>query len=218
MVFKLAVVTVGQSPRDDVLPEIEDRVRGQMQITQFGVLDGLSDSEISDMAAVGDERRLCTRLRDGREVVTSKAKTGERLNGILNDLTGQDFDDVLLLCTGYFENVNCNRPYIESQRLVDGYVAAMSNGGRKIGIMVPVAEQMKEAKEHTDYDVSATAFASPYSDGNLRDAGAQLADMDIIVMHCMGYSQSMRQTVAQSSGRPVILARDVVAAGIDQLI
>ena len=218
VVFKLATVTVGQSPRDDVLPEILDRLHGETEVSQFGVLDGLNESELADMAAVGDEARLCTRLNDGREVITSKTKTGERLSGLLNDLTQQGFDEVVLLCTGYFENVHCERPFTESQRLVDGYVAAMAYGGRKIGVMVPVAEQMQEAKGHTDYNVAEITHASPYSGDRLREAGRELADMDMIVMHCMGYSGDMRRAVAESSGKPVVLARDVVAAGIDQLI
>lgn len=217
MVFKLAAVTVGQSPRDDILLEIQGRMSGDLELTQVGVLDGMSESELAKMAAVGNEPRLVTRLKDGREVITSKSLTGERLNVILNDLTKKNFDEVVLLCTGYFENVHCDRPFTESQRLVDGYVAAMAHGGRKIGVMVPVAEQMNEAKHHKDYECAKSTYASPYSGDRMREAGRELADMDMIVMHCMGYTSEMRRVVSQSSGCPVVLSRDVVAAGLDQL-
>jgi protein AroM len=218
MVFKLAAVTVGQSPRDDIVPEIRAAIQGDIDITEFGVLDRLNGDEIADMAPIGSEPRLCTRLRNGSEVVTSKAKTGERLNLIMDELSGGGFDEIVLLCTGFFENVHCSQPFIESQRLVDGYVAAMAFGGRKIGVMVPMAEQVNEPKDHAGYACAAITHASPYSGDRLRQAGQQLADMDLIVMHCMGYSQPMRQTVMEASGTSVVLARSVIAAGINQLV
>jgi AroM protein len=36
-------------------------------------------------------------------------------------------------------------------------------------------------------------------------------------MHCMGYTDAMRQTVASVSKRPVLLARRLVAAAVAQL-
>ncbi len=218
MVFKLAAVTVGQSPRNDILPEIRNTIGGEIDITEFGVLDSLNIDEISAMAPVGGETRLCTMLRDGSEVIISKAKTAKKLNAVLEELSTGDFDDIVLLCTGYFDSLHCSQPLIESQRLVDSYLAAMSFGNRKIGIMVPLAEQTGEPKQHADYECAAITYASPYSGDRLREAGQQLADMDMIVMHCMGYTNAMRQTVMKASGRPVVLARNVVATGINQLI
>jgi len=218
MVFRIATVTVGQSPRNDILPEIRQTIGDGVDITEVGVLDNLTEDEIAAMAPVGNEPRLCTRLRDGREVVTSKAKTAIKLNAVLEQLAAGDFDDIVLLCTGYFEDVHCSKPLIESQRLVDSYLAAISFGNRKIGVMVPLAEQTEESKQHADYESSAVAFASPYSGDRLREAGQQLADMDLIVMHCMGYTNAMRRTVMEASGKPVVLARNVIAYGIKQLI
>lgn len=218
MVFKLAAVTVGQSPRDDILPEIREIIGGDIDITEVGVLDDLSAEDIAAMAPIGSEKRLCTRLRDGSEVVTSKAKTAIRLNTVLEQLGKANFDDIVLLCTGYFDDLHCSQPLIESQRLVDGYLTAMSFGNRKIGVIVPLAEQTDEPKQHADYESAATTYASPYSGDRLREAGQELADMDLIVMHCMGYTNAMRQTVMKASGRPVVLARNVIATGINQLI
>jgi hypothetical protein len=36
-------------------------------------------------------------------------------------------------------------------------------------------------------------------------------------MHCMGYTEAMRQTVAEVSKRPVLLARRLVATAVAQL-
>lgn len=218
MVLNVAAITVGQSPREDILAEIETTISGEVRFSEVGVLDDLSDQEIAQMEPIGNEPRLCTRLRDGRDVVTSKAKTGERLSRLLEEVANKGFDETVLLCTGYFKNAHCSRPYIESQRLIDNYVAALAFGGRKIGVVLPSAKQTEESRNHAGYEVAQLEYASPYSGANLLEAGRRFSDVDLIVMHCLAYPQHMRRTLSEVSGKPVVLARNVVAAGIDQLI
>jgi len=65
------------------------------------------------------------------------------------------------------------------------------------------------------------AHASPYSpsaEDRLDDAARELAATDFIVMHCMGYTDAMRRRVARVSGRPVLLARRLVAGAVTQLL
>ena len=50
------------------------------------------------------------------------------------------------------------------------------------------------------------------------EAGRALSDCDLVVMHCMGYTEAQRATVARASGRPVLLARRLVAAALSQLL
>jgi protein AroM len=52
----------------------------------------------------------------------------------------------------------------------------------------------------------------------LERATEELADSDMIVMHCMGYDEAMRARVAARTTRSVVLARRVVAGAIAQLI
>jgi protein AroM len=61
------------------------------------------------------------------------------------------------------------------------------------------------------------AHASPYSDGRFEDAARELGKTDLIVMHCMGYSEAMRRRVAAVSGKPVLLARRLVATTVAEL-
>jgi protein AroM len=37
-------------------------------------------------------------------------------------------------------------------------------------------------------------------------------------MHCMGYTEAQRAVVAEASGRPVLLARRMVASALSQLL
>lgn len=215
---RITFVTVGQSPRDDIMPDILTAMRCDAEVTQIGALDGLDDRQIMALAPENGERRLCTRLRDGREVITSKRQTALRLNAIFTGMAQQDSNITVLLCTGYFDDIECGGLFIESQRLVDSFVSAVAYGGRSVGVMVPLAAQTGEAAAPVGYQRSRIVHASPYSGDRLREAGRELADVDLIVMHCMGYSEQMRQTVVDITKKPVILARRVVAAGLDQLI
>ena len=40
----------------------------------------------------------------------------------------------------------------------------------------------------------------------------------MIVMHCIGYSNSMRRMVKRAAGRPVLVSRQLVAHAIDLLL
>ncbi|MCR4427328.1 MAG: AroM family protein [Firmicutes bacterium] len=45
----------------------------------------------------------------------------------------------------------------------------------------------------------------------LREAARALAQCDVVVMDCMGYDLSMKEVAREASGRPVMLARSVLA-------
>ena len=76
--------------------------------------------------------------------------------------------------------------------------------------------------------VLSRLFLTTYGDEQIRDAGQAarnfalagqaLASCDLIVMHCMGYAERMRQAVAQASGRPVLLSNRLVAQTLSQLL
>jgi protein AroM len=137
----------------------------------------------------------------------------------MHDLDTKDLDLIVLLCTGYFEGVHARTLMVEAQRIVDHTVDAVSEDGRTVGVMVPLATQMDEfhVREHGRTSV-VLAHASPYSDGRFEDAARELAKTDLIVMHCMGYSEAMRGRVAAVSGKPVLLARRLVANAVAELI
>jgi protein AroM len=69
---RVAFVTIGQSPRNDVVPDILAETRVKFEATERGALDGLDDATIADLAPRRGEERLVSRLRDGREVLLGK--------------------------------------------------------------------------------------------------------------------------------------------------
>ncbi len=142
------------------------------------------------------------------------------MHTILAALDADGFDLLVLLCTGQFTRFDLRTPFIEPQHTVDHFVQGLAYGAERIGILLPNAAQIDEFHGIPGVAIKAAA-ASPYvaqPEAALRDAGAALADCDIIVMHCIGYSEAMRQVVKQASGRPVLVSRRLVASAIDLLL
>lgn len=216
---RVAFVTIGQTPRGDLVPEILARLGTPVVAVEFGALDGMSAAEIAAVAPPPGEGSLATRLKDGGEAVVSKDWAQFRLQQIFDRIDAGAFDLLVLLCTGHFPSLRSRTLMVEAHRVVDGFVDAMAVDGCRLGIMVPLARQVDEFHLRGDgkRDVRLTHF-SPYAGDRLERASDDLADRDMIVMHCMGYDEAMRARVAARTARSVVLARRVVAGAIAQLI
>ena len=216
---RVAFVTVGQSPRPDILDEIGPMLPADVEIVEIGALDGMSRPEIDELAPRGDEPRLATLLGDGSEAITTKAWTRDRLQRVMDRLDRDGVDLIVLMCTGYFEGLHSRTLMVEAQGVVDRTVEALAEGERRVGVLVPLEAQIREfALKDASYRPARVTHASPYNDRRLREAGRELAEVDFIVMHCMGYTAEMHREVREASGRPALLARRLLANAVGELI
>lgn len=213
---KLAVITIGQAPRTDLTPELRAWLPG-VDLVEHGALDDDGPDAIAAMAPQDGDEVLTTRLRDGSNAIVAHHHVVPRVQRILDEL--DDVDAVFLACTGAFEEVTCAKPLLRPEWMIGPGVAALAAGLETVGVLVPLPEQRHHPDgKYAALDASVVVDdASPYAGESLetgladaarrlRDAGAQL-----IVADCMGYSQSMRAVLAESSGVPVVLARSIVA-------
>lgn len=217
---RAAFVTIGQSPRTDVLPDIVAYAQTKFSVTEVGALDGLDDTAVAALAPRPGEPRLVTRLLDGREVQLSKAAIDDRLHAIMARLDEAGFDLLVLLCTGQFSPFSLRTPFIEPQHVVDHFAQGLAYGAGQIGVMLPSPVQVDEFHGLPGLSTKAVG-ASPFRpdfEADMRRAGEDLADTDVIVMHCIAYTDAMQRIVKQASGRPVLLSRRLVAAAIDMLL
>ena len=217
---RVAFVTIGQSPRSDMVPQMLAEIRTPVDAIERGALDGLGEAEIAATGPRPGDEQLVSRLRDGREVLLGKPALEARLRVILAELDAQGFDLIVLLCTGRFEPFRLRTPFIEPQHTVDHFVQGLAYGVDELGVLLPVAKQAEDFHGIPGLRPKF-AIASPYAPDagpGLAAAGAALADTGLIVMHCMGYSEPMRQEVRRHAGRPVLLARRLVGQAIDLMI
>ncbi len=215
---RVAFINIGQSPRNDVVPELLDESGVDVEVHEFGALDGYTEEQIIAMAPTDEGYRLVSRLRDGREVLLSRDWVAKRLQELLDRVDAEEYDLAVLLCTGSFPELHCRTLLVEAGRVVDAMVDALAEGRRRIGVLVPDKSQAQHWRGVTAGGAPCIAsFASPYTDLRFRDAADEVAESEFIVMHCMGYNRAMRSEVAKQSGKPVLLSRSVVAGMIRQL-
>src|SRR5262249_554557 len=137
-------VTIGQTPRSDLVPEIREWLRGHVDIEERGALDGLGVDDIAAMAPRARDHRLVTRLAGGGEVVIRKDLVHSRLQTVFDGAAEEDFLCTVLLCTGHFPPFRISGLFLEAQTIVDQSVAAIARNARSIGLMVPLKEQIEE--------------------------------------------------------------------------
>lgn len=215
---KLGVVTIGQSPRVDMVPEMREWLT--CDIAEQGALDGLNSRQIAALAPNNrDIDVLTARLGDGASVVIAHDRVVPRVQAAIDGLEAQGVAATLLLCTGEFPPLRHTRPFLLAEPLLVHGVAGLCAGGdAPIGVMCPLPQQegMTRRKWAPLGRPVHVAPASPYAGSaftDLVEAAETLAmrEASAIVMDCMGYTKAMRDAVADASGLPVFLARSVVA-------
>lgn len=216
---RIIFVTIGQTPRVDVVPEICAWLDREIDVVERGALDGLSSDAIAALAPGSRDRRLVTRLADGTQAVVRADAIHDRLQTVFDSVADDDHSCTVLLCTGEFAPFRTPRLFLDARSIVDHSLAAIAGHARRVGLLVPLEEQMAEITFPAPWRPCVDAsYASPYEGDRLDIAARELAGADLIVMHCMGYTEAMRDRVARASGRPVLLARRLVGAALAQLV
>ncbi len=212
----LGVVTIGQSPRSDMVPEMLQWLPSSVEVRERGALDGLSAADLTALAPEPGDETLTTRLRDGSSVVIGRAGILPRLQNAIDILESGGADVVLIVCTGDFPPFRHSRPLLLAGPLLTAGLSALA-GDALVGVVCPLEEQEQQSYEkfeHLEQKIKV-AWATPYQPGltELENAARSLAaeGAQLLVLDCMGYTQEHRQAAATASGLPVVLSRSVVA-------
>jgi hypothetical protein len=96
---RIAVITMGHAPRPDVMREIRPML-GDADHEEFGALDNDSEALIESMAPRHDELRYVTQLRNGRHVIVDAGFVTSRVEALVADLDGRNYDLLILAMTG----------------------------------------------------------------------------------------------------------------------
>lgn len=210
---RLGVITIGQSPRSDMLPEMTIHWP-DVEVVESGALDGLTGEVVSAEAIRDGDEVLTSRLRDGTSVVFGRDLVLPRLQAAITALEDNGADAVLLVCTGEFPPFTHRRPlFLASPLLVKG-VQALADG--PVGVISPLPEQQADSVRKFAGVEVLTAAANPYGADplDLEQAAQSLFDRGatLLVLDCMGYSEADRAVVRRAvPDVPVVVARSLVA-------
>lgn len=219
----LGVVTIGQAPRDDLLPELTPVLPG-CRVVQHGALDGLSAEAIDRLAPGAGEEPLVTRLTDGSGVVLAHDHAVPLVAKAVARAEDDGADVTLLACSGTFPPLPHHRPLLLTETLAHHAVATLAADSR-VGIVRPLPDQLDDGRAAWErslgHPVAASAAASPYHDdpAAIGHAAERIADRcDVIVLDCIGYDEHMRAAAAAAAHRPVLLVRTLAARLAGELL
>ena len=217
----LGLVTIGQSPRDDIMSQMLSLLPVGLDIRQVGALDGLTREQIAELAPGPQDYVLHTRLRDGSAVSVGRERIESLLQSCLKQLQDEGANPIVLLCTGEFPDLRSDALLIEPDRLLVSVVGGLRP--RRAGVLVPLPSQIEAAAEKWRVLEAEVVFAaaSPYGEQpELIRAAEELEGhaLDLVVMDCMGYTLAHRRVVTQATGKPVILASRLVARIVGELV
>lgn len=220
---KIGFITIGQSPRDDIMSDLLPTLGNNIEIVQRGALDALSDTQLQAIAPQPEDTVLVSSLRSGAAIAMSEKKILPLLQSCIEDLEEKKVAGIMLLCTGDFKNeLSSMTPLIYPNRIIRGLLPALC--AAKLAVLVPEEDQKEDAlRQWREIGISADIYAiSPYENtledfqqlGNL----LKTVESDYILMDCMGYSSAMKEIISSQSGKHVLLPRTLSAAVLKELI
>lgn len=220
----LVTLTIGQSPRSDILPLLQEHLPADA-VAHAGLLDGLTLAEVEQLyAPAPGDKVLVSRMSSGEQVRLAAATVEQGLQRKITALEQQGYDTILLLCTGEFGTLKTTSALLlEPDRIIPPLVSAIVQA-HKIGIVVPVEEQIAEqaSKWRNLQSSPCFAVASPYlaQQSELMEAGLALQEQgaDVVVLDCIGYHQKHRDFLQNMLGIPVLLSNVLVAKLAAELI
>lgn len=222
----VATITIGQSPRDDVVPAVRRILPSDVRILEYGALDGLNSDDVAGFSVRDGEVGIVTRLRDDSSVLLSHELILPKMQEKVDLVVERDHADVIvILCGADWSALKSPKLIVNPGQLFPAIVTALT-AGKKLGVIKPDAGQVeREYQRYLDrgIDVAVTS-ASPYAGPDrlrlAREAGDYLQGegCELIWMTCVGMDEDMRDAVHGVLPRPTILARSVLARIIAELV
>ena len=216
--IKLALITIGQTPRHDLSSDLSALWGDAFDIVQEGALDGLNDAQIKSLEPTPGESDLITRLADGRSVFVSHHRLESYVQAAISRASLQDVQIAIVACTGEFEGLRADIPILQPHNILEHSVAAVLERGKSLAVVVPTDRQAGEARKRWSergYDVRSVHVVSPFCDKGQRIA--QLAgetpvtDADAIVYDCFGFGSECLADFSASYRGPKFIARVLIA-------
>lgn len=216
---RVMFVSVGQTPRADLIEEMLANLDIPIEALEMGALDGLSAREIDALRIRPGETSIITKLANNREIVISKNRIGERMAKLVAAFRPNEFDLVVILSTGLFRDFESTCPTVNAQRALESAVISLAAQGSSVGLIQPLEQQINELDIPAlqPYRITAS-YALDGDRQSLARALFDLADCEIIVLNSVSFSEADREMAAKVTGKPVVLARRIISSAIRLLL
>jgi protein AroM len=215
---KVGLLTIGQSPREDIVSEIMPLLNSRIEILERGLLDCLSLEEIERLKPDAGETPLVTRLKGGSQVEPSEKKISSMLPAAIDSMQKEmKIRAVGVLCTHEFREKKFLVPVIFPFDYLKFLTSRVLNV-KSLGVVVPLESQIEMTKEK--WKTSFVEAKSPYTAGKSWEEIAKkfiTKKVDAVILDCIGYRIKDKQEVQSFLSVPVLLPRIILAHAINQL-
>jgi protein AroM len=219
---KLGLVTIGQAPRVDLIPDVEVALSG-VDWVEHGALDLLDTDGIARLEPRGGERTLVSRLRDGSRARLGATSIAPALDDAIRRCVTDECGAVLVLCTGRVEHGPASVPVLHAEDLAHDLMAGLVGTGR-LGVLCPVPEQLADIRERWEGRLGRPVVAAavdPYTAGldEVAAAGREVAagGADLVFLDCIGYTGEQRRVLAAEGIRAETARHLAVTGAVDRL-
>lgn len=217
---RVGLLTIGQSPREDITTEIRPLFLPHIKILEAGLLDNLSPAEIEQLHPEYEETPLVSRLRDGSQVRLSEQKISALLPEVIDSMkTKMKIQAVGLLCTHDFPDTKFSSTVISPFNYLN-FLTTQVLKVRYIGIVVPLENQIDMTKKKWERKKIIVEAKSPYTKGKSWEEIAReftREEVEAVILDCIGYKIQDKQALQNLISSPILLPRVILVYAINQL-
>lgn len=208
-------MTIGQSPRDDIIPEIREVLGSEVEIIEKGALDDLTMNDVKNFHPKTEDHTFVTRMKDGTEVKIAKKHIIPKIRDCIRKLEEKGAGILILLCTGEFPEIESQRILLRPDRIMQNVVRGILEKGR-LGVIIPYPEQIPFAEKKWEPIVTevVSESLSPYTgtDEDIIEKAHRMKNMnvDLIVLDCIGFNRKIKSVFREITKKPVLLPRTII--------
>jgi len=218
---KIGMLTIGQSPRADILPGLIEILGKDIEIVEAGALDGKTMEDVKKISLRVEDYILVSRMRDGTEIKITKKYILPLMQEKLDYLENQGIRLTVVMCTGNFPQFKSKGLVITPKEILKGVMEGSIKKGR-LGVVYPTAEQMPMSESEwgrPGVEIYPDTV-SPYEPKDVEGLCKRLADqkLDLVLLNCFGFPTEIKKKIQKATGKPVVQANTLVAHVLAEFI
>jgi|GEM_PF-1726141 len=207
---KLAVLSIGQTPRSD---DIVDILRKYYDVSEYGCLDTYTlDEANKKFGPTPEDVVLRPRMRSGPPARVAAKYIDQMLQGVIPQAEADGCEVLLPFCLGAFPDFAHRALFVKPYDVCHGILSALGKGFC-VGIVVP-DKQMENSLGQEFPDLKFKSFtASPFFDDESMRKDFENFDhegVDFFFLNCASFNETDREILKEVTGKPVILSRAII--------
>ena len=118
----IGFATIGQSPRDDLVPYLVERIGAPVRVLERGVMDGMDAEALAALDRGDDGLHMVTKLRDGGAARIAYGLALPRMQAEVDALVAEGADLVVILCGADWSALTAKVPIVNPGKLFPNVV------------------------------------------------------------------------------------------------